>query len=255
VGGRVIPVELTYPHEGVALIQMCDQAGANTFSAELLAGLQSSFSSVSSDESVRAVVMTGIGPYFCCGGTKEALQEIHEGKTNFLGNDSGAEVYSLPLSCPVPVVAAMQGHAIGGGLSLGLFADSIVFAQEGVYGATFMKYGFTPGFGSTLIFPARLGSVLGNEMLLSAKTYRGVELARRGLPGEVVPRAKVLDKAMALARIYAERTRHSLVTLKDTLVADLRRRLPAQIGTELEMHEQTIHRPEVAERIASLYTN
>ena len=67
MGGRVIPVELTYPHEGVALIQMCDQAGANTFSAELLAGLQSSFSSVSSDESVRAVVMTGIGPYFCCG--------------------------------------------------------------------------------------------------------------------------------------------------------------------------------------------
>ena len=53
----MIPVELTYPHEGVALIQMCDQAGANTFSAELLAGLQSSFSSVSSDESVRAVVM------------------------------------------------------------------------------------------------------------------------------------------------------------------------------------------------------
>ncbi|WP_017178647.1 polyketide synthase [Actinomyces timonensis] len=246
-------VTLNHPYDGIALIQMCDQEGGNTFTASLLRQLQERFAAVEEDESVRAVVLTGVGPYFCCGGTRESLIDLHAGRSTFLGENSGAAVYSLPLSCPVPVIAAMQGHAIGGGLSLGLFADSAVLAAEGVYGATFMKYGFTPGFGSTLVFPARLGQVLGNEMLLSAKTYRGVELGRRGVPYPVVTRSDVVDEALQLARVYAERPRHSLIILKDALVADLRARLASQIEIELVMHERTIHRPEVAERLATLY--
>jgi len=248
-------VELTRPADGVAQIQMCDVGGGNTFTEPLLRGLQESFASVADDEDVRAVVLTGAGPYFCCGGTKDSLMELHQGRTNFLGKESGAQVYSLPLSCPVPVIAAMQGHAIGGGLSLGLFSDSVILAREGVYGATFMKYGFTPGFGSTLIFPQRLGAVLGAEMLLGAKTYRGAELSDRGIPYEVVPRGEVLSIALQLAGTYAARTRISLVTLKNTLVGELRERLPAQIELELAMHEVTIHRPEVAELLASMYDN
>ena len=104
----------------------------------------------------------------------------------------------MPLDCKIPVIAAMQGHAIGGGFSLGLFADFVLLSRESIYTASFMKYGFTPGFGSTYIFPKKLGTVLGSEMLLTARKYRGEELKKRGASFEVYPRAEVLEIILLL---------------------------------------------------------
>ena len=108
------------------------------------------------------------------------------------------------------------------GAAFSMFADAAVLSRESIYTANFMKYGFTPGMGSTLILPHKLGPVLAHEMMLSARVYRGEDLARRGVPFPVLPRDQVLPHAMALARDFADKPRFSLVTLKDHLVAGLR---------------------------------
>ena len=147
----------------------------------------------------------------------------------------------------------MQGHGIGGGFVFGLFADFVILSRESVYTTNFMKYGFTPGFGSTLILKEKLGLPLAQELLMTANTYRGAELAERGVPFPVLPRSDVLASAYQLAKQLADKPRHSLVTLKDHMVADLRARLPAVIDLEVAMHEKTFHYPEVKQRIKNLF--
>ncbi|SOD64274.1 polyketide biosynthesis enoyl-CoA hydratase PksI [Streptomyces zhaozhouensis] len=249
-------VTLRQPSEGVALITLQDRAHKNTFTEELIDGLVDAFRTVSAAEEYRVVVLTGYGNYFATGGTQRDLIAIQEGRMAFTAADTGevaSGTYSLPLDCPVPVIAAMQGHAVGGGLCMGLFSDFVILATESVYTASFMKYGFTPGFGATLVLREKLGGPLAHEFLVTARTYRGADLARRGVPFEVVPRREVLDRALDLARLVAEKPRLSLVTLKDHMVADLRARLPQVIEQELAMHEVTFHQPEVRERILGLY--
>lgn len=71
----------------------------------------------------------------------------------------------MPLYCKIPVIAAMQGHAIGAGWAMGLFCDYTIFSEESVYQSPYMRYGFTPGAGSTLIFPQRFGKILSRNFI------------------------------------------------------------------------------------------
>ncbi|AOZ49065.1 polyketide synthase [Chromobacterium vaccinii] len=247
MSGPVVAVENALP--GVALIRMQDRANKNTFTFEMIDRLTEAFAEAGARQDVRAVVLTGYDSYFSSGGTQEGLRDLFEGRYRFTDKD----LYSVALNCPLPVVAAMQGHGIGGGFVLGLFADLAVLARESVYTANFMKYGFTPGMGATLVLPEKLGPALAQEMMLGAGNYRGEELQRRGAPFPVLPREQVLPHALELAASLAEKPRQSLVALKRHLSASLRARLPAFIEQELELHEQTFHQPEVRERIEALF--
>lgn len=236
---------------GIVQITMQDRVNKNTFSKELAEGLIGAFASIRDDPAYRVVILTGYDSYFASGGTKEGLLFLSEGKGKF----SDKDFYSLALNCPIPVIAAMQGHGVGGGFALGMFADFPVLSRESIYTMNFMKYGFTPGMGSTLVVPEKLGLSLAEEMMITARTYRGEELHKRGVPFPVLPRAEVLDYALELARSIAEKPRVSLVTLKDHLVGPLRQRLARVIDQELTMHETTFGQPEVRERIHALFGN
>lgn len=247
-------VSLEYVKEEIALIRMHDEENKNTFTQELISGIIECVEEAESNKNCKCIVMTGFGNYFATGGTKDALLAIQEGRNSFLDATSGGKnVYSIPLICKIPVISAMQGHAIGGGLAMGLFSDFVFMARESVYTASFMKYGFTPGFGSTCIFPEKLGLVLGTEFLMTAKTYRGVELEKRGIPFKVYPRNQVLDKALEFAELLAEKPRKSLELLKARLTEEIREKLPKAIEKELSMHDETFHLPEVKENILKLY--
>lgn len=244
-------VALRDVREGVLEIRMQDRVNRNTFSTELAHGLMDAFRSAAGRPEYRVVILTGYDSYFASGGTKEGLLLLSEGKGRFTDRD----FYSLALHCPIPVIAAMQGHGIGGGFALGMFADFPILSRESVYTTNFMKYGFTPGMGATFILPKKLGISLAEEMMIVARTYRGEELQKRGIPFPVLPRAEVMDYAIELAATIAEKPRIALVTLKDHLVAPLRAGLPETIGQELVMHEKTFHRSEVKDRIESLFGN
>lgn len=239
--------------DGVALVVMADRANKNTFTDGFLAGLVRAFQQVMSDDRYKVLVLTGYGNYFCSGGTREALLDIQSGNSTFVGTDGRPNVFTLPLECPIPVISAMQGHAIGGGLAMGMFADFVILAREGVYTANFMKYGFTPGFGSTCVFPAKLGLLFAEELLMTARVYRGAEFVDRGVPLEVRPRKEVLPAALELARELADKPRLSLVQLKERLTGDLRAALPGAVERELAMHQVTFRQPEVRELLNSRY--
>lgn len=242
-------VELSELGEGIVQIKMQDKVNKNTFSNELTTGLIGAFAEVNANEQYKVVILTGYDSYFASGGTQDALLELADGNAKFTDKD----LYSLALNCPIPVISAMQGHGIGGGLAMGLFADFVIFSRESIYTTNFMKYGFTPGMGATYILPEKLGIVLAEEMMLSAKTYRGEELKSRGIPFPVIPRNEVMDYAIDLAKSVAEKPRISLVTLKDHLVKRLREELGKTIEQEVQMHDKTFHQPEVKQRIKEFF--
>lgn len=235
--------------DGVLEIRMEDRANRNTFSTELAQGLIDAFRAVGDRPEYKVIILTGYDSYFASGGTKEGLLLLSEGRGKFTDRD----FYSLALRCPIPVIAAMQGHGIGGGFALGMFADFPILSRESVYTTNFMKYGFTPGMGATFILPRKLGISLAEEMMMVARTYRGEELQKRGVPFPVLPRAEVMPHALEIAAALAEKPRISLVTLKDHLVGPLRAGLPEVIDQELVMHEKTFHRAEVKDRIEALF--
>lgn len=247
--GATRVVELAELGPDIVQVTMQDRVNKNTFTDDMIAGLTRAFGEIGANARYKVAVLTGYDSYFSSGGTQEGLREIYDGKIRFTDKN----LYSLALNCPIPVIAAMQGHGIGGGLVMGMFADFVVLARESIYTANFMKYGFTPGMGSSLILPDRLGRYLAEEMMLTAATYRGEDLQKRGVPFPVLPRDQVLPHAISLARSLAEKPRISLVTLKNHLAAGLRQQLPRIIEQEIAMHELTFHQPEVRDRIDAFF--
>jgi polyketide biosynthesis enoyl-CoA hydratase PksI len=242
-------IELTEVGEGIIQIKMQDKVHKNTFTSEMVEGLIEAFESIKIKTQYKVVIFTGYDNYFSSGGTQEALLSLAAGKGKF----TDANLYSLALNCPIPVISAMQGHGIGGGFVMGMFSDFVILSRESIYTANFMKYGFTPGMGATFILPKKLGMSLSEEMMLSANTYYGAELQSRGIPFVVLPRDEVMPHALKLANSVAEKPRDSLVVLKSHLVASLREELPKAIELEVKMHELTFHQPEVKDRIEASF--
>jgi 4-carboxy-3-alkylbut-2-enoyl-[acp] decarboxylase len=242
-------VNLSVDPDHIATVEMADRQSKNTFSEGLVRGLIDVFGRIQADPEVRAVVIHGYDNYFCCGGTKEELLKIYNGELQF----DALKFYDLLLQCDVPVVSAMQGHAIGGGLVFGSYADLIVMAEECIYTTNFMKYGFTPGMGATYIIPKKFGPVLGHEMLFTAGNYYGSDLQKRGIQVQVVKKATVLREAMDLARELAQKPVLALKQLKQSLTGRIKVEVAAAVRRELEMHKITFAQPEVKARIEALF--
>ncbi|MDJ1630942.1 enoyl-CoA hydratase-related protein [Bacillus velezensis] len=120
------------------------------------------FQDINAHPSYKTVLLTGYGNYFCTGGTQEGLLTIQSGKLQF----TDLKLHSLLLDCRIPVISAMQGHAIGAGFTIGLSSDFVILSRESFYSCNYMKYGFTPGMGATYIVPEKLGIVLGKKCCL-----------------------------------------------------------------------------------------
>ncbi|WP_025720840.1 SDR family NAD(P)-dependent oxidoreductase, partial [Paenibacillus sp. 1-18] len=243
-------VELQEFEHGIVLLTMKDTAHKNTFSDELIIGLNQAFETVQANENYKVVILTGYGTYFATGGTQEGLLAIHEGKAKY----SDTNVYKIALDCKLPVIAAMQGHGIGAGWCMGMFCDFIVMSRESIYTTNFMKYGFTPGAGSTLIFPEKFGVSMAQEILFTGTRYSGSELETKGVPFPVLPRNEVVSYAMQLARKLSESPRESLIELKNHMSQSIREKLAATIEKEIKMQDKTfVNQQEVKERIQFAY--
>ena len=243
-------MDLTVHDDGVAVLRMVERDGRNTFTEAFMDGITEAFAAVAALPDAKVLVLTGHDGYFACGGTRDGLTELQQGTASF----TDRRIYALPLDCPLPVIAAMQGHAIGAGWSLGLFCDTAVLAAEAVCHSNYLWFGFTPGAGATLVFPHRLGDDLGREVLFSAREYRGRDLAGRAPGLTVLPGREVLPRALDLAHALARHPRERLTALKADLAWPLVRHVDTVLDQELAMHRETfVGNERVRARIAEKF--
>jgi acyl transferase domain-containing protein/enoyl-CoA hydratase/carnithine racemase/acyl carrier protein/NAD(P)-dependent dehydrogenase (short-subunit alcohol dehydrogenase family) len=230
---KVVSAKL-YP-DGVLLIAMEDQQAKNTFTDELVEGLTEVFGHVEHSSDCKVVVLTGYGNYFSSGGTKESLLAIQKGQIKF----TETKAFHLAMDCRLPVISAFNGHAIGAGLTLGLFADIAIFSEESQFISPYMNYGFTPGAGATYILPKKLGFDVARESLFVADEILGTKLQKR-LPSNLfASRRNIGNEALELASRVARASRASLVAVKRLWTKGSKSSLDNALREEVSMHQKT----------------
>jgi polyketide biosynthesis enoyl-CoA hydratase PksI len=242
-------IRVEHLEDGLVEVRIDDEAAHNRLSDRLCRELMATLAQLRDDQTLRAVLLSGRPDVFCGGATQEALQSVSTGAVDVLD----LRLPDQMLAFPVPIVGAIAGHAVGGGLVLALCCDVIVASETSRYGVNFTDLGFTPGMGTTALLPPLVGYHQALEMMLTAKLYRGVELRDGGLFNYVVPAADVHPTALDLARRMADKPRHVLELVKGTLAVARRQALHAGMWNEHLMHQISFHHPDAMRLIAENY--
>jgi len=206
-----VPDEAPYKHilfdveDGVATITLNRPDKMNAFHFPLGAELARAYARCDEDDAVRAVILTGAGKAFCAGadmgGGAKTFDDVEGGKR---AADSGARVRRLAAwQVRKPVVAAINGHAVGVGLTLAMQCDLRIVAREAKLAFAFVRRGIIPELGSHAILPRVVGFSRAADLLLSGRTFRGEEAAALGVASEALPAEEVLPRAREWARDVA----------------------------------------------------
>ena len=195
--------------DAIATITLHRPEKLNAYTTEMGDEAVDAFRRARADEAVRAVILTGAGKGFCAGVDLEHLRAHRAGGSAGAGPRLGEEEFltQLPLeliACPKPVIAAVNGHAIGVGVTMILPCDVRVAAESAKLGLTFAKLGLLPGLGSTHLLPRLVGRAMALELVLTARVIRAPEAAAIGLVNEVVADGAALARARELAAMMAE---------------------------------------------------
>jgi len=242
-------VKLTYLDDTIAVVALEDRVAKNTFTHSFNEQLINTFRIIKDNPMLKVVIVHGYDNFFMCGGSQDELLNLSSGKGTF----ADLNFYRLFLDCDLPIIAAMQGHSIGGGLIMGCYADMIIMAEEAFYSANFMKYGFTPGFGATYILAQKFGKVIADSMLLGAQNYQGSQLKQWGVSAKIIRKMDVIPTAIEMAKTLSTKSRAALLLLKSHLTSKYKHELPAYIEKELQMHQLTFGSDEVKNRIETLF--
>jgi polyketide biosynthesis enoyl-CoA hydratase PksI len=242
-------VTLERPEPGLALVQMQDAEGKNAFSPPFVEALLGCLEQAAGDPEVRVCLLRGLPEVFCAGASEELLLDLAKGSVEATDILLSRALLDLPL----PAVAAIEGHAVGGGLTLGLCCDVVLLARESRYGCPFMNLGFTPGMGTTRLLQAAVGEYVANEMMYGGQYLKGAHFAGSGGVNYVLPRAEVYPRALSVARRMADKPRRSLELLKRHLSRPRRQAFEEARTVEAFMHRICFDDPETAKRIQDDY--
>ncbi len=192
----------------------------NALSMPLLEELEDAVRQVAANPEVRCVIVTGEGKAFSAGGDLAGFKSDIDAQqyNRFLARLEYAQaVFNLVESLPMPVIAAVNGVAVAGGLELLLCCDILYAADTARIGDGHAKYGVIPAGGSSVRLPARVSPGWASEMLFSGSLYPAETLRERGLINRVVPQAELYDAVRELARTLCQRSPRGLVVMKQLL--------------------------------------
>jgi len=197
------PAVLYAVRDHVAEITLNRPDNRNSMTEDVFQGLNEAVAQVKADRELRCVIITGRGRSFCAGADfKAGVQRGGDDGEFVLPNERSYGMYQpflQILDIEVPTIAAMQGHAIGGGLGLAIVCDMRVANITSKYGANFTRLGLHPGMASSYILPRLVGLPKALELLLTGRLVSGAEAAELGLANHAAEGEGVLKKARELA--------------------------------------------------------
>ena len=228
-------------HGHVGLIEI-RKPPLNFFDVELINQIADALEEFDKDVEIRASVLAAQGKAFCAGAdfSDPKRQEQESADSDPAANLPINHLYVQAVRIfrnKKPIVAAVHGAAIGGGLGLAVSADFRVTCPEARFAANFTKLGFHPGFGLTATLPELVGKNNAELIFYTSRRVTGEEATRMGLANVCVPQDQVRAEAMKLAQEIAECSPLGLISTRATMRAGLADRVLAATNHELE--EQT----------------
>jgi len=236
--------------DGVAVITLDRPERRNAVSGRTLAELSEAYRTCDGDDDIRAVVLTGTPPAFCAGADLSPAGATFERRpeTTFTASPVSPPAWDVRK----PVIAAINGHAIGIGLTLALQCDIRIIAAEGMYGIVQVRRGVIPDAMSHWSLPHLIGLAGAADVLLTGRTFDGREAKELGIASRCLPADEVLPAALDMARDIAANAAPLSVAISKRLLWDAmaRSQSPEQVARrETEMHQHVMGRPDAREGV------
>ena len=211
--------------KGIARVTLYRPNEMNALTHTMRKELIQIFATADQDDSVRAVVVTGAGKAFCAGadlssGGSAFDRTVQEGRNVPISEhrDGGGQISLAVFKCRKPVIAAINGHAVGVGITMTLPMEIRIVSEDAKIGFVFARRGVVPEACSSWFLPRIVGMSKAAEWVYTGRVFRASEEANSGLFNHVVPQEKVLDKAMTIAREIAGNTSAISVALSKALL-------------------------------------
>ena len=229
----------------VALVEL-RRPPDNFFDRALIAQIADALEALDEEPRCRTAVLCAQGKHFCAGADFRGTP---------LATENGRHLYDEAVRLfrtKKPVIAAVQGAAIGGGLGLALFADMRVAAPEARFSANFARLGFHHGFGLTVTLPAVVGQQRALELLYTGRRLDGEEALRIGLCDRLAPLDRVRDSARELAAYIAVSGPLALESIRVTMRGDLADRIVQATARERAEQERLQRTNDFKEGVAAM---
>jgi enoyl-CoA hydratase/carnithine racemase len=227
--GDTVSVMLDGRHVAVV---MFDAPPHNFVNVDMVRSLADAFEDLGGENDCRAIVLASTGKSFSAGADLAAEDGVAASGMGGIGS-----LYEQALrlfATPTPVVAAIQGAAVGAGLGLALVADFRVASTAARFSANFVKLGFHPGFGLTVTLPRVIGHQRAELMFQTGRRIKPDQALQWGLADEVVAVDKLMNSALSLAREIAENAPLAVTATRKTLRGDLAAAVRAATAREYE---------------------
>ena len=196
--------------DGIALITLNRPERRNAMNQELLIHLYRSIDEVAARADIHVAVLTGNGKSFCSGIDLQAI--LTENLFDPVGD--GRDFPDVIRGCRKPVIGAINGHTITGGLELALNCDFLIASERASFSDTHARVGIHPGWGMTQLLQQAVGQRLAKQMSLSCQPVLADQALRCGLVNEVVPHEELLPRALQVAREIAGANQEMLASIK-----------------------------------------
>lgn len=219
--------------DGVATLTLNRPEVLNAISAATFVELRAHIDAISSQlDLVGCVVLRGEGRSFCAGADLKAFKDRKP--TDPDPTPFNRATMTALADLPQPVIAAVHGHCMTGGLELALTSDIIIAAENTRFADTHQKWGLHAGWGLTQRLPRRIGGSMAKEMMFSGREVLADEALRIGLANRVVPLDRLQEEAHALAAQIAGHPRGVARWVKSTIDAGLEMSLENGLALEIE---------------------
>ena len=236
--------------ESFAVITL-NRPPANAISVELVRDLNAALNSVEHDDAVRSVIITGAGDRIFCAGADLGSAFSGDDVDTFIrfGNSVMRKIERFPK----PVIAAINGHALGGGCEIAMACHFRLVKESARMGQTESNLGITPGFGGTQRYPRLMGRGLALEHLILGTQVSAQECYRTGLVNRLAKEGETLNDAKAMARELAKRPPIATRLIIEAVDDGLHAPIDTAIEIEVRAFLQTLRTEDAAEGIQAFF--
>jgi len=248
-------------HSRAALWATLDRPLAlNAITSDTVTGLHAALDEAERDPQVRAVVIAAAGRVFCAGADLTRISDARQDSTpdaasladglpGFLA--AVGELLTRIETFGKPVIAAVQGLAVAGGLELVLVCDIVVAARSAAFGDAHANYGLLPGGGASVRLPGRVGSGMARQMMFTGVTVPAAELVHTDLVNELVDDAELATAVDRLVDSIAAKSPLGIARMKQLLCAGAALPTEAALRLELDAVAEHTHSADFAEGLAA----
>lgn len=246
---------LTAQEDRTLVLTLSDPATRNSLSPQAVTAAVEALATAEADDAVRAVILRGDGAHFCAGGDLNRIGGARERPPaeQAASIDRFHTLVDAMRSYPKPVIAAVEGFAAGGGMSLALACDLIVAASDARFVMSYARVGLSPDGGSTWHLARALPRALALELAWLAEPVPAARLHALGVVNRLAEPGQALHHALAMARQLADMAPNAVASVKELIQAGPQRSLQAQLDAERQAFVDTLFHDNGGEGLAAFF--